>query len=195
MSEYLDMMKSKIFKKADYPAYAGKYDDRIRELITKNPNGIDIETMRAHLYGFTFTREYAAMEFPDELSIDYWAERFNDDVFDLEEAGVCMDFEDRPEDDTYTDMTPFYEVLMPEEELLLRTIDSTGNGLTPETALCVIDVGQEYEYMQRVMPFPELHRVKQSVCDGIDCISFAPNDYGIEKLYFDISRRFEVGYL
>ena len=181
----------KTFRKVDYSEYEGKYDDNIKELIAKNPNQIDLETMRANLYGYTFTRDYAEGKYPDEFCIGYWAELFDEYGFDLEEKGICMDIEDRPDDE---DNAPIYDVLMPQEELLLRTIDSTGDGKSPETALCVIDVGQEYEYMQRVFPYSELEREKQSVSDGIDCITFKPNLFGIEKLYFDIRRRFDVGY-
>ena len=39
-----------------------------------------------------------------------------------------------------------------------------------------------------------LRLVEQSVVNGIDCLTFENNRGGIEKVYFDISRRFEVGY-
>jgi len=185
-------MKKRFLKKVDYSEYEGKYNESIKALMAKNPNQIDIETMRANLYGYTFTDDYAKMEIPDELSMDYWAELFNEGVFGLEEKGICMDFEEAPDDDDDDDT--FYTVLMPQEELLLKAIDSTGDGKTPETALCVIDVAQEYEYMQRVFPYSDLKMERQGVRNGIDCISFKPNLYGIEKLYFDISRRFAVGY-
>ena len=88
----------------------------------------------------------------------------------------------------YDDDSPIYDVLMPQEEIILRAIDSTGDGKSAETALCVIDVSQEYEYMRRVFPYSDLIIEKQSVQNGVDCISFKPNNFGIEKLYFDISR-------
>ena len=78
--------------------------------------------------------------------------------------------------------------------LFLEAIDSTGDGKTPETALCVIDVHQEYEYIQRVVRLSVLQLVRQSVADGIDCLELKDYDGHIEKVYFDISRRFEVGY-
>ena len=76
----------------------------------------------------------------------------------------------------------------------VETIDSTGDGKTPEAALCVIDVHQEYEYIQRVVRLSVLQLVRQSVADGIDCLELKDYDGHIEKVYFDISRRFEVGY-
>ena len=92
------------------------------------------------------------------------------------------------------DDSPYYDV-SPQEKLILEAIDSTGDGKTPETALCVIDVHQEYEYIQRVVRLSVLQLVKQSVKNGIDCLVLEDYDGRIEKIYFDISRRFEVGYL
>ena len=91
------------------------------------------------------------------------------------------------------DDNPYFDV-SPQEKLLLETIDSTGDGKTPETALCVIDVNQEYEYIQRVVRFGVLKIVKQSFSEGIDCIELEGHNGQVEKLYFDISRRFEVSY-
>ena len=108
------------------------------------------------------------------MSMDYWSEQ---------SEMICEDLQ--------TDM---YEADTIQERKLLETIDSTGDGKTPETALCVIEVGQEYEYLQRVFPYSVLQVKCQSVSDGIDCLEFEDNPFGIEKIYFDISRRFEVGY-
>ena len=36
-----------------------------------------------------------------------------------------------------------------QERKILEAIDSTGDGISEETALCVTDVGQEYEYISR----------------------------------------------
>ena len=58
--------------------------------------------------------------------------------------------------------------------------------MSRETALCVTDVGQEYEYMERVRPYNFLKVVRQSVEDGIDCLEFEPNIFGVERLYFEI---------
>jgi hypothetical protein len=147
-----------MMKKVNYSEYEGKYDESIKERLEKDPESVDVETMRAFLYGYTFTKEYAKGEIPDEFSMDYWEE------------------------------------FSPQEKLILEAIDSTGDGKTPETALCVIDVHQEYEYIQRVVRLSVLQLVRQSVVDGIDCLELKDYDGRIEKVYFDISRRFEVGY-
>ena len=61
----------KIFKKVNYSDYAGKFDESIMERIHTSHESIDVETMRANLYGFTFTEDYKAMKIPDEFSMDY----------------------------------------------------------------------------------------------------------------------------
>jgi len=185
----------KTFNKVNYSEYEGKYDEHLKERMAKEPESIDIETMRANLYGYTFTKEYADGEIPDELSMDYWEEySFENDLLedpveiDLDSMLHEMELPLREKDPS-----PYFDV-SPQEELLLKAIDSTGDGKTPETALCVIDVHQEYEYIQRVVRLFVLRLVEQSVVNGIDCLTFENNRGEIEKVYFDISRRFEVGY-
>ena len=185
----------KTFKKVNYSEYEGKYDEHLKEKMAKEPESIDIETMRANLYGYTFTKEYADGEIPDELSMDYWEEySFENDLLD-EPIEIDLDsmLHEMELPLREKDPSPYFDV-SPQEELLLKAIDSTGDGKTPETALCVIDVHQEYEYIQRVVRLFVLRLVEQSVVNGIDCLTFENNRGGIEKVYFDISRRFEVGY-
>lgn len=185
----------KTFKKVNYSEYEGKYDELMKEKMEKEPECIDIETMRANLYGYTFTKEYADGEIPDEFSMDYWEEyHFENDLID-EPIEIDLDsmLHEMELPLREKDPSPYFDV-SPQEELLLKAIDSTGDGKTPETALCVIDVHQEYEYIQRVVRLFVLRLVEQSVVNGIDCLTFENNRGGIEKVYFDISRRFEVGY-
>ena len=185
----------KQFNKVNYSEYEGKYDEHIKERMEKEPESIDIETMRANLYGYTFTKEYANGEIPDELSMDYWEEysfdnELLDDSVEIDLDSILHEMEQPLREE---DLSPYFDV-SPQEELLLKAIDSTGDGKTPETALCVIDVHQEYEYIQRVVRLFVSRLVEQSVVNGIDCLTFENNRGEIEKVYFDISRRFEVGY-
>ena len=185
----------KTFKKVNYSEYEGKYDEHLKERMEKAPESIDLETMRANLYGYTFTKEYADGDIPDEFSMDYWEEySFEKDLLD---DSVEIDLDSMLHEMELPlrekDPSPYFDV-SPQEELLLKAIDSTGDGKTPETALCVIDVHQEYEYIQRVVRLFVLRLVEQSVVNGIDCLTFENNRGEIEKVYFDISRRFEVGY-
>jgi len=182
----------KVLKKVNYSKYEGKYDERIKEKLEKDPGSVDVEMMRANLYGYTYTKEYADGDIPDELSMDYWEERHEEMVLDnlnFEEIEMPDNLDSLLED---MDDSPYFDV-SPQEKLILETIDSTGDGKTPETALCVIDVHQEYEYIQRVVRLSVLQLVKQSVRNGIDCLELKDYDGRIEKVYFDISRRFEVG--
>ena len=159
------------------------------------PESIDIESMRANLYGYTFTKEYADGEIPDEFSMDYWEEySFEKDLLD-DSVEIDLDsiLHEMEQPLREKDPSPYFDV-SPPEELLLKTIDSTGDGKTPETALCVIDVHQEYEYIQRVVRLFVSRLVEQSVVNGIDCLTFENKRGEIEKVYFDISRRFDVGY-
>ena len=185
----------KQFNKVNYSEYEGKYDEHLKEKMAKEPESIDIETMRANLYGYTFTKEYADGEIPDEFSMDYWEEyHFENDLIDepieIDLDSMLLEMEQPLGKE---DLSPYFDV-SPQEELILKAIDSTGDGKTPETALCVIDVHQEYEYIQRVVRLFVLRLVEQSVVNGIDCLTFENNRGEIEKVYFDISRRFEVGY-
>ena len=178
----------KKLNKIHYSEYEGKYDASIKERLKKDPESVDVETMRENLYGYTFTKEYAEGIIPDELSMDYWANRYlEDDNVPFKALDVENIFDDIDFNDDYFDVTP-------QERLILETIDSTGDGKTPETALCVIDVHQEYEYINRVVRFSILQLVKQSVANGIDCLELKDFDGRIIKVYFDISRRFDVGY-
>ena len=178
----------KKLNKVQYSEYEGKYDASIKEGLKKDPLSVDVETMRENLYGYTFTKEYAEGIIPDELSMDYWANRYlEDDNVPIKALDVENIFDDINFDDDYFDVTP-------QERLILETIDSTGDGKTPETALCVIDVHQEYEYINRVVRLSILQLVKQSVANGIDCLELKDFDGRIIKVYFDISRRFDVGY-
>ena len=173
-------------KKVIYSVYKDKYDESIKTQLETSPESIDVEIMRANLYGYTFTKEYADGRIPDELSMDYWEEYHleNDD----------LDFDQMEDSDLFLDdaMGQEYFDLSPQEKLLMKTIDSTGDGRTPETAFCVIDVHQEYEYIARSDRFFLLQLVRQSVANGIDCLEFKNYKGDIKKVYFDISRRFEV---
>ncbi|MCQ2259107.1 MAG: DUF4919 domain-containing protein [Bacteroidaceae bacterium] len=160
--------------KIDYSKYKDSYDEKVNEQLHHAPSDIELESMRAYIYGYTFTEGYAKGVFPDEMSMDYWSEQ-------LDELGEETEFD-------------LYEVETKQERKLLEAIDSTGDGKTPETALCVISVGQEYEYLQRVFPYSILTVKQQSFSNGIDCLEFEENAFGVERIFFDISRRFEVGY-
>jgi len=185
----------KQFNKVNYSEYEGKYDEHLKEKMAKEPESIDIETMRVNLYGYTFTKEYADGEIPDELSMDYWEEySFENELIDDSGEIDVMEIINRTKIAIKDGTDGIYHHVSPQEKLILKAIDSTGDGETEETALFVIDVHQEYEYLERVMRYSGMRLVKQSVRNGIDCLELKDIDGYEEKVYFDISRRFEVGY-
>ena len=167
--------------------------------------------MREYLYGYTFTADYARGKYPDEMSMDYWRDS-DRGICDFEADFPCYDMNKMPnavwdnmsdeafeviddildEIDSICDDNYYIDTL--QERKILEAIDSTGDGISEETALCVTDVDQEYEYISRVFPYNLLEVVRQSVRNGIDCLDFKPNIYGVERIYFDIIRRFDVGY-
>ena len=204
------------FRKVDFSEYDGKYDETVSEKLAVSPDSLSIETLRAYLYGYTFTECYAKGKIPDEMSMDYWEESDN---------AICDYFVDEPQpadvasEDMWTPNDPSefeivdevlseiepeirsiesndkYLVDTLQERCILKTIDSTGDGKTEKTALCVTDVSQEYEYLERVFPYRLLKVRKQTLdSNNIDCLEFAENPYGIECIYFDIHRRLDVGY-
>jgi hypothetical protein len=84
----------------------------------------------------------------------------------------------------------YYWVDTLQERRILEAIDSTGDGKSSETALQVIDIHQEYEYMRRVYPYCDLKIERQAVQEsGIDIFVFKPNIYGVSELYFDSGMR------
>jgi len=179
------------FTKVDFNQYRDAYDKDVIQAWKRRVQELDAETLRALMYGFTFTSDYAEGNLEDSFFMDFWKEK----SFELElESDSYNDIDDAIEETMNNVMEDDYMVDTPQERLLMKTIDSTGDGKSPETAFCVIDVHQEYEYIERKFPFCCLKMTKQSVRNGIDCLHFEENPFDIDCIYFDISRRFEVGY-
>lgn len=210
------MNTQEMIKKVDFAEYKGKYDESVNDDLTTSPEDLSVETMREYLYGYTFTKDYARGEFPDEMSMDYWCDS-DDAICDFNADFPCFDRNNMPKgvwdtkgDDAFDVIDEILDDSMDEidsilsdnyciatlqERRILEAIDSTGDGKSKETALCVTDVRLEYEYIDRVRPYNLLEVKRQRLLeDGIDCLEFKPNIFGIECIYFDIHRRFDVGY-
>ena len=131
------MEQNNSFTKVDYNQYKDAYNKDVIQAWKDSKKGLDVETLRALMYGFTFTEAYADGDLEDALFMDYWEDLYFDQDIDMD-----PDFESpgSVEDDLAMMMDDDYEVDTPQERLLMETIDSTGDGKTPETALCVIDV-------------------------------------------------------
>ena len=154
-------------EKVVFGKYKGKFDRNICEELFKDPETADLEEVRAQFYGYVFTEEYRNHEIPDMFNMDYWDE-----------------------------LNQEYD--SPQTELLEKIIESTGDGESPDTAYFVICVGNEYDFMERVNPFNFLERKKQSLIHNgdkyIDCWEFEENDFGIDKVYFDVTALFKYGF-
>ena len=179
------------FTKVDFNQYRDAYDKDVIQAWKRKVMKLDVETLRALMYGFTFTSDYAEGNLEDSFFMDFW--RDNTSVLDLEPDSFDV-IDDLFEEAMNNAMKDDYLVDTPQERLLMKTIESTGDGKSPETAFCVIDVDQEYEYLKRKIPFCSLRITLQSECNGIDCLHFEENPFEIDCIYFDTSRRFEVGY-
>lgn len=177
--------------KVDFVKYKDAYDKNVIQAWKSGEQELDVETLRAMMYGFTFTQDYSEGNLEESLFMDFW----RDNSLDLDlELDSDNGFDDPIEEAMNNSLDDDYMVDTPQERLLMKTIESTGDGKSPGTAFCVIDVHQEYEYIERKFPFCCLKMTKQSVRNGIDYLHFDENPFGIDCIYFDISRRFDVGY-
>jgi len=156
------------YRKVDFEEYRNGCAEDLLQKFKKGQLDKDtsVETIRQLMYGYTFTDHYSQDD--DEIfSVDFWR---------------CL-----LDDENYTENIQEYQII----DALL----SSGDGRTPESAFCVIAVSQEYELMSYLFKGHIPKIIGQSVSqDDIDCIEFEPNSYGIEKMYFDAHRLFEVTY-
>ena len=97
-------------KKVIYSEYEGKYDESIKERLEKDPGSVDVEMMRANLYGYTYTKDYADGEIADELSMDYWEEHHEEmelDNLNFEDFEMPDNLDSLLED---MDDSPYFDV-------------------------------------------------------------------------------------
>ncbi len=181
----------------DYTNFRQSYDANLINSWKKDETEMSVDTLRGLLYGFTFTQDYAKGDIEDALFMDYWRDKHlkernaDDDDYSFSPQEE-KEFDPMDEIMDAVNNVDLYEVDTPQEHLLMEVLDSTGDGKTPETAISVIDVSQEYEYLERKFPYSCIHTYKQELCNGIDCLYFKENVYGIKCIYFDIKRKFEV---
>ena len=67
------------FTKVDFNQYKDAYDKDVILAWKGKKLELDVETLRALMYGFTFTKDYAEGDFEESLFMDYW----RDDTLDL----------------------------------------------------------------------------------------------------------------
>ena len=183
------------FRKVNYEEYKDSCTKELLQQFLDGKLGKDtpIETLRGLMYGYTFTDEYVNGFQDSPFSVRHWEDiLYNDDFFEDDDF---LEDDDFIEDDDSLEDDDLINTYQYQTEQIIDTILSTGDGKTRETAFCVIDVYQEYELMDEIFFYNMPRITRQSLlADGFDCIEFEPNDFGVEKLYFDVHRRFDVGY-
>lgn len=182
------------YRKVDYEVLRDRYDGKMLETFAEHPERMDIEALRTMIYGYVHTDSYAAMELPNEFSIKYWDMAMRDPSF-----ARSLQF---AEDEVMNlilgkghNLMLFPNVDSRQGLLLSLAMASTGDGRTPETPVCVIDVFQEYGFIRHVFPYSVMKIKGQTLMHGnIDRIDLEDGHNGISYLYFDISPRMKVGY-
>lgn len=76
-------------------------------------------------------------------------------------------------------------------ENLLLTIIESGDGKSEETAFVVMRVSDEYELMNNMQVQNTSQSLKSGSQGPCDMMTLKPNDLGLEKLYFNVSKLFE----
>ncbi|NLH55718.1 MAG: DUF4919 domain-containing protein, partial [Rikenellaceae bacterium] len=70
--------------------------------------------------------------------------------------------------------------------MLIETILSSGDGLSPETAMVVLNTSDEYSVINAIGFQAEMQSLTRINGKNYDIIKLFENDYNIEELYFDI---------
>jgi hypothetical protein len=76
-------------------------------------------------------------------------------------------------------------------ENILLTIIESGDGKTAATAFVVMKVSDEYELMNNMQVQNTMQSLVQDPAGPCDMMTLKPNDLGLEKLYFNVSKLFE----
>ena len=66
------MEMNNAFTKVDFNKYKYAYDKNVILAWKGKKLELDVETLRAMLYGFTFTKDYAEGDLEESLFMDYW---------------------------------------------------------------------------------------------------------------------------
>ena len=110
-------METEYPKKPNYNEYEHTFSyERLKDFKEGRLDGIDTETLRGLIYGYTFTEDYKKGMIPDALSMDYWSEK--DDFFEQELLilNALMSTGDGTQD------SPFSVICVGQEYELLRYI-------------------------------------------------------------------------
>ena len=162
----------------NYDEYVGTFrEDMIQEFTDGKLT--DIEDVRKFLYGFATSPIYLdQFMYMDETLPRWWDENAEE-----RHPNVGHDSKEIP-----------YVVDTLQEKLIIDAMLSTGDGFTQETAIYIIDVAQEYDFIARVYPdLSDCIKCQTLVSDEsehheYDYFEFEDNIYEIKELWFECSR-------
>ena len=80
------MALNNTFTKVDFNQYKDAYDMDIIHAWKGREMELDVETLRALMYGFTFTKDYAEGNLEDSFFMDFW----RDNSLDIKISGVIF---------------------------------------------------------------------------------------------------------
>ncbi|MEE4255866.1 MAG: DUF4919 domain-containing protein [Bacteroidales bacterium] len=186
-------------KKSDfyYPALFQRY----LELDTS----LSVEEFRFLYFGFTFQNEYRPYGVPSRQDslLNYLS---RDDLIRAEYAIAGRIGGDLLKENPFRLRETFITALIYElagntdlssryfnfYEKQVDAIMSSGDGLSTKTAFTVIYVQDEYEILE-VLGF-EFNGEQHLLQGGYDMLELEENPFGIDALYFDVNRLFDVGF-
>ncbi len=164
-----------------------------------NDSTLSLDELRTLYYGFIFTNEYKAYgssKFNDSLRVyyrkdslthadcmdmirleNYVVEEFPFDIRHLNALGYCY---------SRTGQRKLSEFAYWKADAVVRTINSSGNGLKEKTAWHVIAVGHEYDLLDYYgFQFGGSQSLTKKTCDYL---TVEKNKEGIEGFYFDVNQ-------
>lgn len=169
------MKQQKAFIPVDFSQYKESYSVELENKFTSGQY-MSTEEVRQLMYGALVTDSIVDGEIFD---LYYW--------YDMEEKlkkEMSYTKEKDPEKIRLIRSIPGIQLS------LINALLSSGDGLTPESAITVISVPQEYEIAEQ-LGVPREYCTRQCLVqlDGkqYDCLEFKPNPRGIEQLYFDVT--------
>lgn len=157
----------------DINQYRGRWhNDNIAVILEQAPQRIAQFYLSSQMYGYTFDPAYQQVPLPWFFSMDFWREH-GDSHAALAPCTLSVS------NDNHTCSSI-------QELLIMRAIDETGDGRTPESPLWVLDVRQAHEYIVRHILYSGRRVVMQGDIDGTYCIELQDDDNQSTRLYFKV---------
>ncbi len=177
-------------RKVDLQKYKDAYTNELRKRFLRGAE-MSVEEVRRLIYGYTFTEEYSTNPACSILSINFWynvidkAER--EEIVNLPE--FYSDIVENPDDICEEEFEEIIDRASDIADMIHDAIYSTGDGKTPKTAFCVIDICQAHEILSRLFG-RDIRQINQvPIAENIECITFRSKFCGADaefKAYFEI---------